>query len=133
MWLEDKNVCFVCGWANPDGMQVPITVDEHGARFSYVLSQRYQGWVGIAHGGVIATLLDELMAWSTKPRGYSTVTAEISVRYRKPVPVGVEIFGAGWITAEQGRLIYAASRIVNAAGEVLAEATGKLWKISEGH
>ena len=129
MWLEDKNVCFACGRGNPDGMQLPIEVDKKGARFKYVIPERYQGWVGITHGGIVATMLDELLAWSTKPRGYSTVTAEISVRFRKPVPLGKEIRGEGWITGEEGRLVFARSRLVDNKGTVLAEATGKLWKI----
>lgn len=114
-------------------MHLPIVADERGAHFEYVIPQHYQGWHGIAHGGIITTLLDELMAWSTRTRGYSTVTAEISVRFRKPVPVGRTIYGWGWITLEQGRLVRAASRLTDTEGTVLAEAVGKLWKISERH
>ncbi|MEO0005241.1 MAG: PaaI family thioesterase [candidate division WOR-3 bacterium] len=129
MWVEDKNVCFVCGRENQEGMKLPIEVDEKGARFRYVIPEKYQGWVGITHGGIVATMLDELMAWSTKPKGYSTVTAEIQVRFRKPVPVGKEIAGEGWITKEEGRLVFAHSRLIDEKGIVLAEATGKLWKV----
>lgn len=131
--LQDKDTCFVCGRANPSGLHLPIVADEQGAHFEYVIPEDYQGWHGIAHGGIIATLLDELMAWSTKSRGYSTVTAEMQVRFRKPVPVGRKILGRGWISAEQGRLVLAASRLTDAEGTILAEATGKLWKISGQH
>jgi len=131
--LQDKDTCFVCGRSNPSGLRLPIVADDQGAHFEYVIPEHYQGWHGIAHGGIVATLLDELMAWSTKTRGYSTVTAEMNVRFRKPVPVGRKIYGQGWITAEQGRLVLAASRLTDPAGTVLAEATGKLWKVSERH
>ncbi|MGC9111115.1 MAG: PaaI family thioesterase [candidate division WOR-3 bacterium] len=133
MILEDKNTCFVCGRANMNGMRLPIVADNSGARFEYVIPEYYQGWHGIAHGGIVATLLDELMAWSTKGRGYRTVTAEMKIRFRKPVPVREKIIGQGWITAEQNRLILAASQLKNAGGVVLAEATGKLWKVSGAH
>ncbi len=128
--LENRDTCFACGRQNPDGLQLPIVADEQGARFErYVIAERYQGWHGIVHGGIVATLLDELMAWSVKSRGYNTVTAEMSVRFRKPVPVGKEISGSGWITGEEGRIVYTKSRLVDSAGVVLAEATGKLWKV----
>ncbi len=127
--LEDRDTCFACGRDNPDGLQLPIVADEQGARFTWVVPEKYQGWVGIVHGGIVATMLDELMAWAVKPRGYSTVTAEMSVRFRKPVPVGAEISGTGWITGEEGRLVYTRSRLIDKNGVVLAEATGKLWKV----
>jgi uncharacterized protein (TIGR00369 family) len=133
MMLEDKNVCFVCGRANAHGMRLPIVADETGARFEYVIPEYYQGWHGITHGGIVATLLDELMAWSTKPRGYSTVTAEMKIRFRKPVPVRQKILGRGWVTAEQGRLVLTASELKTVEGVLLAEATGKLWKVSGEH
>ncbi len=127
--LEDQDTCFACGRENPDGLQLPIVADENGARFTWVVPEKYQGWVGIVHGGIVATMLDELMSWAVKPRGYSTLTAEMSVRFRKPVPVGKGISGAGWITGEEGRLVYARSRLVDSAGVVLVEATAKLWKV----
>jgi len=130
MHLKDKDTCFVCGRQNSNGMQLPIVADETGASIEYVIPVYYQGWDGITHGGIIATLLDELMAWSTKNRGYSTVTAELKVRYRKPVPVGKKIYGRGWVTQDQGRLVLTVAQLRSAEGEVLAEATGKLWKIS---
>ncbi|MGQ9677800.1 MAG: PaaI family thioesterase [bacterium] len=128
--LEDRDTCFACGRQNPDGLQLPIVADDKGARFEgYVIPEKYQGWTGIVHGGIVATLLDELMAWVVKPKGYSTVTAEMSVRFRKPVLVGTAISGFGWITKEVGRIVYTQSQLVDATGTVLAEATGKLWKV----
>ncbi|MGQ9707991.1 MAG: PaaI family thioesterase [bacterium] len=127
--LENRDTCFACGKENPDGLQLPMVIDDNGARFVWKVPERYEGWVGIVHGGIVATLLDELMAWAVRPRGYNTVTAEITVRYRKPVPVAKEISGRGWITGEEVRIIYARSILTDSAGVVLAEATGKLWKV----
>ncbi|MEO0068998.1 MAG: PaaI family thioesterase [candidate division WOR-3 bacterium] len=129
MELKDTQTCFACGKNNPDGLKLPIEVDETGARFTYKIPRKYEGWSGIAHGGIIATLLDELMAWAVRPRGYRTVTAEMTVRFRKPVPVEKEISGSGWIISEDGRLVFARSQLVDTNGTILAEATGKLWKI----
>lgn len=127
--LKDTKTCFACGKNNPEGLKLPLEVDENGSRFTYIIPEKYQGWSGIAHGGIIATLLDELMAWAVRPRGYQTVTAEMTVRYRKPVPVEKEISGLGWVTKEEGRLVFARSRLVDSVGTLLAEATGKLWKV----
>lgn len=128
--LEDQDTCFACGRQNPDGLQLPIVADDKSARLEkYVIPDKYQGWAGIVHGGIVATLLDELMVWAVKPKGYTTVTAEMSVRFRKPVLVNTEISGLGWITKDLGRIVYTQSRLVDRAGTVLAEATGKLWKV----
>ncbi|MEM2144370.1 MAG: PaaI family thioesterase [Candidatus Jordarchaeaceae archaeon] len=94
-----------------------------------MIPKKYEGWSGIAHGGIIATLLDELMAWSVRTRGYRTVTAEMTVRFRKPVPVERKIFGSGWMIGDEGRIVFCRSQLLDESGIVLAEASGKLWKV----
>ncbi len=129
MRLEDRDSCFACGRDNPQGMRLPIVAYDGGSRVEYEIPFYFQGWSGITHGGIVATLLDELMAWSVRSRGYRTVTAEMGVRFRKPVPVGEKIYGEGWVVSEQGRLVYTAAKLTNQDGVVLAEATGKLWRV----
>ncbi len=129
MQLVDRNICFACGKDNPQGMRLPMVADENGARVEYLIPVHFQGWSGITHGGIVATLLDELMAWSVRSRGYSTVTAEMSVRFRKPVRVGERVYGQGWVVSEQGRLIHTAAKLSNQDRVVFAEATGKLWRV----
>src|SRR5512140_3939091 len=85
-----KNHCFGCGPDNPDGMHLKFELDE--ARQTFVckvtLSDRYVGPPGHAHGGVIATILDEAMGKVNKLRHVIALTAEMTVSYNKPVPLG---------------------------------------------
>lgn len=91
----------------------------------FVLGERYQGGGGMAHGGIIATLLDEVMGKVCRFRGARAVTAELSVRYLKPVNVSDEIVVEGWEVEQKGRNLFHAGEIRNAAGDVLAQGSGR--------
>jgi uncharacterized protein (TIGR00369 family) len=117
------NRCFGCGGANDEGMKLTFVQDNERRRIAgrFVLGERYQGGGGMAHGGIIATLLDEAMGKVCRFRGARAVTAELSVQYLKPVSVREEIIVEGWEEAEQkGRNLFHIAQIRNAAGDVLA-------------
>src|SRR6266403_1649702 len=84
-----KNFCFACGMSNPDGMRLKFVFDEGRDRFvcHFRLSKRYTGPPGHAHGGIIATILDEAMGKVNKLRQVVALTSEITVNYLKPVPL----------------------------------------------
>jgi uncharacterized protein (TIGR00369 family) len=87
----------------------------------FVLGERYQGGGGMAHGGIIATLLDEAMGKVCRFRDARAVTAELSVQYLRPVSVRDEIVVEGWEESEQkGRNLFHAGEIRNSAGDLLA-------------
>jgi uncharacterized protein (TIGR00369 family) len=88
-----------------------------------VPGKNYVGWEEKVHGGLLATLLDEVMAWAPSSFDSWAVTAEISVRYRSPANPGEALTARGWVT-ERRRRIYSVS------GEVRGE-DGRL--IAEGH
>jgi len=89
MNVENDRFCFVCGKENPEGLQVSPEVDaeRHEARIRLSIPRRFQGWRGIAHGGILSTLFDEATIYACLGISPQLVTAEITVRYRKPVPV----------------------------------------------
>lgn len=91
----------------------------------FVLSERYQGGGGMAHGGIIALLLDEAMGKVCRFREVRAVTAELSVEYLKPVPVEKEIVVEGREMEMQGRNLFLAGEIRNEGGEVLARGKGR--------
>ncbi|WP_179131148.1 PaaI family thioesterase [Candidatus Entotheonella palauensis] len=86
----DTDHCFACGKHNPDGLGLEFCFDrETGIVHSeFTPPMRYQGYGGVVHGGILATLMDEVMAHSLWQRGIAAVTAKMSLRYREPVPVG---------------------------------------------
>ena len=118
-----ENLCFGCGGANDDGMKLTFVQDNEKRRIigRFVLGERYQGGGGMAHGGIIATLLDEAMGKVCRFRDVRAVTAQLNVQYLKPVSVRDEIIVEGWKESEKkGRNLFHVGEIRNAAGEVLA-------------
>ena len=130
--LNDDHFCFVCGTRNPDGLRIRFEYPEAGlCRAVYTPPRKYQGWHGILHGGIISTLLDEAMAHAAggadrSVRGGGAVTAEMTVRFKKPVPIGRPAFLEGRVVSVKGRVIECASTLKDAAGRELASASGKL-------
>jgi len=130
--LNDDHFCFVCGSQNPDGLRIRFEYPEKGlCRAVFTPPRKYQGWHGILHGGIISTLLDEAFAHAAggaerNVDGGGAVTAEITVRFKKPIPIGEPAFLEGRVLAVKGRVIECASTIRDAAGQELAAATGKL-------
>jgi uncharacterized protein (TIGR00369 family) len=97
----------------------------------FVLGERYQGGGGTAHGGIIATLLDEAMGKVSRFREVRAVTAELNVEYLKPIGVESEIVVEGWETEQKGRNLFHVGEIRNAAGDVLARGRGRFVIIGE--
>ena len=121
------NKCFGCGGDNAGGMKLTFEQDNVNRKIvgRFVLGERYQGGAGFAHGGIIATLLDEAMGKVCRFREVRAVTAELTVEYLKPVNVQSEIVVEGRETEQKGRNLFMAGEIRNEVGEVLARGTGR--------
>ncbi len=122
--VEADSGCFVCGVDNPAGLNARFDVHrENGsASAQLTLGQQYQGWKDVIHGGILATLLDEVAIYACRSRGEQFVTVEISVRFRKPVPVGSLIDLRGQIV-ENKRKIFSVKSKIEIDGILYAEAT----------
>ncbi|MFB3917680.1 MAG: PaaI family thioesterase [Terriglobales bacterium] len=107
-------------------MRLKFVVDEAGKRFicRFRLSKRYTGPPGHAHGGIIATILDEVMGKVNKLRNVVAVTAEMTVKYIKPVPLGKPLVAEGRELRVHGRAHTNVGEIRNERGEVLARGKG---------
>ena len=126
-----RNHCFGCGPDNPEGMQLKFTLDE--ARKTFVcrvkLPPRYVGPPGHAHGGIIATILDEAMGKVNKLRHVIALTREMKVEYLKPVPLAKPLVVEGWGKYVRGREHINVAEIRNQKGELLARSRGKFIAI----
>jgi uncharacterized protein (TIGR00369 family) len=115
--------CFACGTLNTHGMQLEIHIEEGRSWTELRLEQRFEGWEGIAHGGILCTILDEVMAWSLVGADNWGVTARLAVDFKRPVPVDRTIRAEGWVTEMRRRLVTTAGSIVDVAdGTLLASA-----------
>ena len=127
--LKDSGRCFACGKENRQGLKLDIRRTADGVELDYVLPEHFAGWQGIAHGGIVATILDELLAWACTNAGRNCVTAEMTVRYRKPVKTGSPLKGIGRVTGEKGRLLFTEARLLDESGTLVAEASGKMMTV----
>jgi acyl-coenzyme A thioesterase PaaI-like protein len=117
--------CFACGTLNTSGMGLVLHVSPEMAWTELSLEPRFQGWDGIAHGGILCTILDEVMAWSLAGTDNWGVTARMGVEFRKPVALATPLRAEGWITRQRRRIIDTEGRIVDAnTGAILATSTG---------
>jgi uncharacterized protein (TIGR00369 family) len=121
------NKCFGCGGDNAGGMKLTFEQDNVNRKIvgRFVLGERYQGGGGMAHGGIIATLLDEAMGKVCRFREVRAVTAELTVEYLKPVSVAQEIVVEGYEAEQKGRNLFLVGEIRNAEGLVLARGRGR--------
>ena len=118
--------CFACGSLNASGLHLDLHVDGERCWTTIELAGRFQGWDGIAHGGIVCTLLDEVMAWSVVEHDNWGLTARLSVEFKRPVPLETPIRAEGWVTRTRRRLITTAGRVVDPATDAIlatAEAT----------
>jgi uncharacterized protein (TIGR00369 family) len=127
--FNDDQHCFVCGKKNLAGLKIefrenPLSKEVEAA---VVFPAHLQGWQDTVHGGLLATVLDETMIKAAA--GIKCVTAEITVKYKKPAFTGTTYQVHGKILAICGRIITAESRISDTTGQIYAQATGKLFKI----
>lgn len=127
---DDQN-CFVCGKKNTAGLQLEFTTapgsGETEARVAFPV--QLQGWRSTVHGGLLATVLDEAMIKAAAAGGCKCVTAEITVKFKRPAMTGTPYRVAGSVRETRGRIVLAESRIGDAEGQVFATATGKLFKV----
>ncbi len=117
--------CFACGSLNAHGLQLDLHLEPGRSWTEFVLDRRFEGWEGIAHGGILCTILDEVMAWALVAEDNWGVTARMRVEFKKPVAVGTAIRADGWVTRSRRRIVDAAGRIVDpGTGAELATAEG---------
>jgi acyl-coenzyme A thioesterase PaaI-like protein len=106
-------------------MGLVLHVEADRAWTELELEPRFQGWDGIAHGGILCTILDEVMAWSLAGADNWGMTARMQVDFRKPVPLETPLRAEAWITRSRRRIIDTQGRIIDrSTGQELATSTG---------
>ena len=125
----DYKYCFACGRDNPIGLRVTAHYADGESQLSWTPRREYEGYQGVLHGGIIATLLDEAMAYAAISLVGSCATAQLQTRYRKPVSSTHPLTLAGSVVAHKGRVVTTEATLTQ-AGEAKASATGKFILVS---
>ncbi|HEY5889323.1 MAG TPA: PaaI family thioesterase [Acidimicrobiia bacterium] len=115
--------CFGCGPDNPMGLHVDGFAREGDTvTASFRPRDEFRGFHDILHGGVIATALDEILAWtSILVVGHMAVTAKLELRFRNAAPAGVDYRLEGHLVERRGRRLVMKA-VCRAGDEVVAEA-----------
>lgn len=128
--------CFVCGMENNAGLKMRFYESETlpaVVTAEYTVPHRFQGYPGIVHGGVIAAMLDEVSSRAVMrgdpPR--LVVTAQMTVRYRRPVPIETPLKLTGRVVSDTGRVVKVAGEIIGPDGTLLAEADATLMEVNQ--
>lgn len=115
------NHCFGCGAVNRSGLRLKFFVDDRRQAVCHArLATRFEGPPGYAHGGVIATLLDEAMSKANRVHDVIAMTRQMEIEYLSPVPLGETITVTGRRVSHESRRNYCEAEIASESGEVLA-------------
>ncbi|HEV2107951.1 MAG TPA: PaaI family thioesterase [Thermomicrobiales bacterium] len=124
--------CFGCGRLNPHGLRLRFFPTEEGVYTPFTPEPVHEGYTGLVHGGIITTVLDEVMAWSLYRLEIWAVTAKIDVVFRRPLEVGVETRAIGRLMADRRRLLDVAAELRRASDDLLlATATATFARVPE--
>ena len=128
--VKDDKWCFACGPENPHGLHLNEFRWE-GKEYvvEFIPERHHQGWQGMTHGGIVATLLDEVMTRAIWEAGHEAVTAELTVRYHHPLPAGRVVQVRGCVRERRGRLTITEAKVLDAEGKVIASARGKFMQV----
>lgn len=123
--------CFVCGEANPRGLRARCYRVGSTVELPFVAAADFAGWSAVVHGGLVATVLDEVMTWaailgSRRP----CFAAEFSVRLLKPLAPGTTCLAVGRLTASRRRIFDTEAWLADASGLVYARGTGRYMPVS---
>lgn len=125
-WLPWTKSCFVCGEENPHGLRLRSRLENGRVVLEHTTRPADVGYRHIVHGGIAATLLDEVMTWAAIVATRKVcVAAELTTRLKAPIGVGQRIRVEGWVTRAGPRLCLAGGSIRDEQGRELLSAAGK--------
>ncbi|MGI6783531.1 MAG: PaaI family thioesterase [Aminivibrio sp.] len=132
--LPRSKGCFVCGSPeeNSRSLGVDIFWDGENERtvIKFLPDSTWCGYEGIVHGGIIASIFDDAMAWAARQAaGGWAVTGEMSVRYLRPVKAGMEYTAEGRVSKQSGRRLTTEAALTGEDGKRAAEATALFIKM----
>ena len=123
------SMCFGCSSQNPIGLKLKFTQEGNVCRSVFTSTREHEGWPGIMHGGLLTTLLDEVMGQWLWIRKIVAMTVELNVKFSRPVPIGQTITIEGKQEEQKGRLIMLEGQILLPDGTVAVNATAKFIQV----
>jgi len=127
-----SKMCFVCGRENPIGLRMRFYADGEGCvHADYVPREEHQGFPGVMHGGLVTTMLDEIIGRTAIASDMWCMTAKLEIRFKKPVPIGAPLKLKGEIVKKSNRMLEGRGEIRLEDGTLAVEAIGTYLRIPD--
>ncbi len=123
--------CFGCGAQNPIGLKLKFREEDGIYITNFTARPEHQGYEGLVHGGIISTLLDEVMTKNVSVLGITVVTARLDVSFLRPTPIGQSLTARGRIIKHHGRVYEMTGEIRLPDDTITAEGNAVLIEIKE--
>lgn len=130
---EDDGMCFCCGPKNPIGFKLEFEMTLDGRMHTlWTPREEHHGFKNIVHGGLVATVLDEVMIRLLYALGIHAVTAELHTRLLRPLRAGKAYRFESRVVEDKGRLVTAEAEAFDAeTGEKVASGSAKCARVRE--
>jgi len=119
---NEANNCFVCGKGNPIGLKLVFRIEDNVCRSEFTPSDIHCGYSGVTHGGIIFSVLDDVMANWVYLQGIKAFTAKCDIRYKDALPTGTPVRLEGHCVKQRGRLVVMQGKMIRQDNdEIVAE------------
>jgi acyl-coenzyme A thioesterase PaaI-like protein len=117
--------CFCCGQKNEAGLQLRFYFEDGYIKCQFLPEERFEGYSGNIHGGVLCALLDETMGWApTYHFKRMCVTGKLEFRFLRPIPLNQKYICRAKMTGGNRHLWEAQGQVLDEAGNVYVEGQG---------
>ena len=121
---------FVSGVENPKGMKMVPVIKDRKIYAKYIFEKSFEGGPGLVHGGILSTVLDDMMGYATFTQNLFCVTANLNVNFRAPSQVDKEFELYAWVKEVDGNKVYAES-VIQSEDAIHVEADGLFINIGQ--
>ena len=131
MAQNSDDYCFACGEKNPAGLHLKFEKVENKLTATKNLAREFEGYEGAAHGGIVATMLDEAMCHFIKDfYNEQAMTGRLELRYKHPTPIEQDLTITAWQESQRRNIITMKSTVATLDGTITAEASAKFAVVS---
>ncbi|MAI41541.1 MAG: thioesterase [Gammaproteobacteria bacterium] len=127
---SDANHCFVCGPNNSIGLKLMFRMEDEICKSEFTPEEEHCGYDGVTHGGIVYSVLDDVMANWLFLRGVRAFTAACEIRYKNPLAIGTRVFLEGKCVKEKSRIALLEGKMLRKDNrQLIAETHAKFMKI----
>lgn len=134
LFFPHTDSCFVCGDDVPNGLHLKSYYEDGVAKLEFFAIDGIGGYKGVVHGGIIATILDEVMTWASFAfSDYMRLffTREMVVKYKKPVVMNENYLAVAEFQDEKKGIIFVRSSLQDSACNIYAQSKASYFPMDE--